>query len=885
MAATAAVDAPAPQFPNYMQMRQPVPLWVWHVVQALSVAASIALLVCLIVAPRTGLNAWWLFILPTLPLLFRLAPGLWRNACPMAALNQLPRVFGFTRGRSLPAWLRRHGYIVAVAFYFGVISLRAPVFDHNGPALAVLLGTALVAAFVGGVLYKGKSGWCGTICPLLPIQKLYGQTPAVVVPNAHCRPCVGCQKNCYDFNPRIAALADAYDPDSTWVNYRRIFAGTFPGLVIAFFTVPVSVIGQPANMGVSLASYYGLVLAYMAASFGAFVLAEMILPLSTAVTLALWGAIGLNAHNYLRFETAFHWTKPQALVWAERAVVLGVTVVFLYRTWRKERELDALGGDASVTVRPAETLERAHQVAGAGHPVRFEDGGPTVDVKPNTTLLEAAERSGLPLEAGCRVGVCGADPIRITAGADGLSALTDDERATLRRLGLSEDAHRMACCARVTGPVSASLTVARTAGAVEAHAGPATGFDGAIERVVVIGNGIAGITSADHVRRIHPDCTIDVVADELHPLYNRMGISRLVYGRSAMQGLHLLPDAWYDEKRITAWLNTQASHVDRERRRVVLAVGDELPYDRLILATGSAARLPPLAGVDRSGVFVLRTADDALGLRAHIQRLQAHRALVIGGGLLGLEAAYAVRKLGLDVTVVQDGPHLMTRQIDATAAARLTRYLRALGLEIMCDASPQAVVGDARVSAVLLADGRELSTDLVLVCAGIVPNVALAREAGLAVGRGIVVDDGMRTSDPAILAAGDCAEFDGELNGLWPTAVEQAEVAAANAVCAARRTYTPKPPVALLKGIGLHLFSLGVIEPGDGDETIVDAGDGRSVEYRKLVIRDGRVVGGVLVGHPSDAPALTAAVRDRLDVTESIERLRRDVGTLAELVA
>ncbi|HEU0317041.1 MAG TPA: hypothetical protein VFR49_06910 [Solirubrobacteraceae bacterium] len=138
---------------------------------------------------------------------------------PDGHLNQLPRVFGFTQGRSLPPWLRRHGYMVGVAFYLAFISMRAPVFDHDGPALAALMFVALACAFAGGVLYKGKSGWCGTICPLLPIQKLYGQTPAVVIPNAHCPTCVGCQKNCYDFNPRIAALADANDADPGWVNY------------------------------------------------------------------------------------------------------------------------------------------------------------------------------------------------------------------------------------------------------------------------------------------------------------------------------------------------------------------------------------------------------------------------------------------------------------------------------------------------------------------------------------------------------------------------------------------------------------------------------------------------------------------------------------------
>jgi len=884
--AVATAEKRAPRFPNYLQMRRVVPAGVWRVAQWATVVAALALIACLVVAPRTGLIAWWLYVLPVLPLLFVLAPGIWRNVCPMATLNQVPRVFGFTRGRSLPTWLRRNAYLVACALYFALISMRAPLLDHNGPALAVLLGLALVGAFVGGVLYKGKSGWCGTICPLLPIQKLYGQTPAVVVPSAHCETCLGCQKNCYDFNPRIAAIADANDPDPRWVNYRRVFAGTFPGFVIAFFTVPDSVIGSPADLGLSLASYYGLMLAYMAASFGVFMLAEMFLAWSTAFLIALWGLIGLNAHNWLRFPTFFQMDKPPWLRWAEGALVLAASAYILARTWQKERELEAIAeeGPAPVAaVSPGPAAQARDVPAGATHTVRFDGGGPTVAAKPNVTLLDLAERSRLPIEAGCRMGVCGSDPIRVTDGADALSPMSDDERATLQRLDLAEDCHRMACCARVKGDVSVSLKVDRTRKA--APPAPATGFDPDVRHVVVIGNGIAGITAADHVRRRHPGCTIHVVADELHPLYNRMGISRLVYGRSAMQGLHLLPDSWYDEHRVTTWLNTQAAEIDRDRRVVRLADGDELPYDRLILATGSAARVPPMDGADREGVFVLRSANDAIHVRGYAQRHGAKRAVVIGGGLLGLESAHALRELGLRVTVVQRGDRLMRDQLDLTAAELLARYLRARGLEIVCGATPVAVCGNGSVSGVRLDDDRELQSEIVVICAGIVPNVELARAAGLEVGRGVRVDKAMRTSDPRVLAAGDCAEFGGAIHGLWPTAVEQAEIAAANAVALDdARVYADKLPMALLKGIGLHLLSLGVVEPADGDETIVDAGDGRSVTYRKLVIRDGRVVGGVLVGHEPDGPALTSAVRDGVDVSARLADLRRDPGILSELV-
>ena len=216
-------------FPNYLQMRRAVPNWIWRTLSVGMIAGACSLIVLLFVEPRIGLIAWWLFVLPVLPLLWVVAPGIWRNVCPMAALNQYPRLLGFSRGLTVPAWLRGKAFLIQCVLYFGLISTRAPLFDHNGPEVGALMIGALSAAFLGGIVFKGKSGWCGTFCPLMPIQRLYGQTPLVVVPNAHCDPCVGCTKNCYDFNPRIAAIAETHDDDERYVSQRKIFAGVFRG--------------------------------------------------------------------------------------------------------------------------------------------------------------------------------------------------------------------------------------------------------------------------------------------------------------------------------------------------------------------------------------------------------------------------------------------------------------------------------------------------------------------------------------------------------------------------------------------------------------------------------------------------------------------------------
>jgi ferredoxin len=218
-----------------------------------------------------------------------------------------------------------------------------------------------------------------------------------------------------------------------------------------------------------------------------------------------------------------------------------------------------------------------------------------VAVAEGSTLLEIAESNDLPIEAGCRMGMCGADPIGVLDGMASLSPIGDEERKTLERLGLAPGNTRMACCARVLGSVRVTLEPARPARPISAAVLDFT-VSRSIKRMVVIGNGIAGVTCADHVRRRHPTVEIDVVADEPHHLYNRMAITRLIYHRSALQGLFLLPDAWWEANGVTPSLNTRVSRLDLAAHEVVLGTGERLGWDRLVLAMGSSSHVPALPG-------------------------------------------------------------------------------------------------------------------------------------------------------------------------------------------------------------------------------------------------------------------------------------------------
>jgi NAD(P)H-nitrite reductase large subunit len=485
------------------------------------------------------------------------------------------------------------------------------------------------------------------------------------------------------------------------------------------------------------------------------------------------------------------------------------------------------------------------------------------------------------------MGVCGADPIAVTEGMEHLSPIGDDERATLQRLGCAGNT-RMACSARMHGhgkvrvelePHKAGQT--QPTGVDDA---PPVAADPDIRSVVIIGNGIAGITAAEHARRLHPTCEIHVLSREKHAPYNRMGIAHLINDRSGMQGLHLLPESWHRERRITSWLNTQVAEINVEARHVRLATNESIAFDRLILANGSSSWVPPIEGFGAPGSFVLREADEAMGLRDYVQRHGSRTAVVAGAGLLGLEAAHALQKLGLEVTVLSNTETILDRQLDAQSGQLLQTKLASQGIRILTRAEARTLGKDNRghLGTVVLNDGSRLPADIFLACTGVKPNVELAKSCGIATGRGILVDKHMRTSLPDVYAAGDVAEHEGIAFGLWPVAVEQGEVAATNAL-GGHREYRGYVPATMLKVSGVDLLSVGNINAGPGETEIVDA-QPECFQYRKLVLSSDRLVGAILFGYPEQASLIASLTKQGADLSSVSATLRRgDWGILAKL--
>jgi assimilatory nitrate reductase electron transfer subunit len=399
-----------------------------------------------------------------------------------------------------------------------------------------------------------------------------------------------------------------------------------------------------------------------------------------------------------------------------------------------------------------------------------------------------------------------------------------------------------------------------------------------LKRVVVVGNGMAGARFVQDLleRDLDRACDITVVGDEPGGAYNRVLLSNVLAGVTRAEAIDLVSEVWYAEHGVRLISGVPATAVDRAARAVALADGTTVPYDVLVLATGSTAFVPPMAGLRTAdgalldGAALFRTREDCAALDRWAAR--ARRVVVVGAGVLGLEAARGLAGRGRWVTVVQREDRLMERQLDEPAAAALGRTLDGLGIEVRTGVTVAQVHGDERVRGVTLSDGTHLDADMIVLCCGVRPRVELAQAAALSVGRGIVVDDQMRSvSDPDVFAIGECAEHDGRLYGLVAPVWEQARVAAsAVADAAAPARYRGSIQVTRLKAAGIELAAIGESSVAGEDAEVVTVADTRRGVYQKLVVRDGRLAGALLLGDTRNAGNLVqlfergAAVPDDL---------------------
>ncbi|WP_068785132.1 nitrite reductase large subunit NirB [Paenibacillus phocaensis] len=387
------------------------------------------------------------------------------------------------------------------------------------------------------------------------------------------------------------------------------------------------------------------------------------------------------------------------------------------------------------------------------------------------------------------------------------------------------------------------------------------------EKLVVIGNGMAGISAVEQILKLTTKFDITVFGSEPHPNYNRIMLSYVLEGSKTMDDIVLNDLNWYQNNGITLHMGTTVERIDADAKEVVAENGLRVPYDKVLIATGSTSFILPIPGSDKEGVVGFRDIADCE------QMLQAARtckkAAVIGGGLLGLEAAKGLVQLGMDVTVVHLMEDLMERQLDPQAAGMLQAELERQGIKFKMGAQTTELLGDRRVSGLRFADGTELEAEFVVMAVGIKPNVAVAKASGLEVNRGIVVNDYLQTSLEGVYSVGECTEHRGICYGLVAPLFEQGMVLAKHISGVETAPYEGSVVSTKLKISGVDVFSTGEFIDGP-EHTVIASKDDWKRTYKKILLKDGKLVGAVLFGDISDSAELQKLIKQGAVMTDEL---------------
>lgn len=378
--------------------------------------------------------------------------------------------------------------------------------------------------------------------------------------------------------------------------------------------------------------------------------------------------------------------------------------------------------------------------------------------------------------------------------------------------------------------------------------------------IVIAGFGVAGATAAETARKHNPKAYITLFSKEKDLFYYRTRLPEVVSGDLTPDKILAHPKEWYDERKIELRLGEALTEVFPREKIIRGSIGSRQEYDKLLLAVGAESNRPSFPGDKLGGIFAVRSLNDAWTLSLNAKGKK--RAVLIGGGLLGLELAYALAKQGLSVTVLERDERVLPRQTTEASAELLKKQLGKLGLEFRLKAEAARFEGAGTVENVVLKDGSEIAAEIVLISAGVNPNLNLAHSLGLKMDRGILVDEYLETSEPGIYAAGDCAQYPGAVGGLWTTSRAQALVAGVNIAekdPAARKAYAPAPPSNFLKVAGIDLVAAGNLDP-EGKLKGVEASDGQA--YRKVTLdQEGRLIGFTNVGGTLGNKELNAALQ------------------------
>ena len=384
--------------------------------------------------------------------------------------------------------------------------------------------------------------------------------------------------------------------------------------------------------------------------------------------------------------------------------------------------------------------------------------------------------------------------------------------------------------------------------------------------VVIVGSGVAGVTSARILREKDPKAKISIYTDEKHLYYLRPRLYEVLSGEANPQEIYVFSEQWYEKRGIKVHLNTKVLGLETDKKQLILEDYSRVNYDKVLLANGAHPFIPLIKGVEKIGVFALHSIKDALTIKEYTKKTR--KTIIIGGGLLGLEFAVSLRKLGQQVEVVEIFQRLLPRQLDQDGATILKERIETRGIKIVLGVKTEEILGIKTISGISLNSGKELCGNLVIISAGVRSNINLALEAGIKVEKGVVVDQYLQTSVDDVYAAGDVAEFEGRVYGIIPAALEQAKISAINMVGREKQVYKGTTPSTILKIVGIDLTSMGLINPEDPKyEEIKKINEEKGI-YKKIVLEQGKIVGAIILGDKKDVTWIRKLMNQQIDVTK-----------------
>ncbi len=383
-------------------------------------------------------------------------------------------------------------------------------------------------------------------------------------------------------------------------------------------------------------------------------------------------------------------------------------------------------------------------------------------------------------------------------------------------------------------------------------------------RVVILGGNIAGTNAADIIKKTDPKIDVEIFTEESYFSYTRIKLPAFICGNCDQNDLTTASAQWYEERGINYNRKYSATQILPDQKEVLFDNGEKTNYDKLLLCIGSHSNILPIPGADSHGLFTLKTLDDALIIQKYSKGKK--NAIVIGGGLLGLEIAKSISDLGLNVTVLEFFPRLLPRQLDVDGASILEQILNDFHISVGLNASTSEIEIDENKLVVKLKDKRKFSADMVIMAVGVVPNTELAKKSGLNVNRGIIVNEYMETNVDNIYAAGDCAEFGGRVWGIIPAAFEQSKIAALN-ILGQKTKYIDVVPSNTLKIVGVDLTSIGRVTPEEDLPEEIRFVDKDKRIYKKIVIDNNRLVGAILLGDRTNQASIMKLIKDGTNIT------------------